>query len=181
MVCSGFVPVYSGLRSETRFCGVARCAVGRPYVRVRMGLSEEQKEEMLRIQREKLEKRRSGKALEGVEERRQEIQAAIDAKIKPEGDEDPIVAWRKQRELDGNPELKYDDEPEGSVPFPMASFGIPKYDQGERFDLRLPYVDKGYVDESYEDPMQKFGNWFKKLVGKGKDESEEQQSNEKEA
>eukprot|EP00216_Chloropicon_sp_CCMP2111_P000392 CAMPEP_0198247112 /NCGR_PEP_ID=MMETSP1446-20131203/46314_1 /TAXON_ID=1461542 ORGANISM="Unidentified sp, Strain CCMP2111" /NCGR_SAMPLE_ID=MMETSP1446 /ASSEMBLY_ACC=CAM_ASM_001112 /LENGTH=309 /DNA_ID=CAMNT_0043931437 /DNA_START=106 /DNA_END=1035 /DNA_ORIENTATION=- len=38
------------------------------------------------------------------------------------------------------------DEPEGSIPIPLASFGIPKYDGGERFDLRGPYVDEGYVD-----------------------------------
>lgn len=41
----------------------------------------------------------------------------------------------------------------------MASFGIPKYDNGERFDLRLPYVDAGYEDPD-ADIMGRIKNWF---------------------
>ena len=34
-----------------------------------------------------------------------------------------------------------------------------KYDNGGRFDLRLPYADQGYVDED-SDVMGKIGNFF---------------------
>jgi len=35
----------------------------------------------------------------------------------------------------------------GGIPFPMASFGMPEFDGGERFDLRGPYAEEGWVDE----------------------------------
>jgi len=45
------------------------------------------------------------------------------------------------------------------LPIPMASFGISRFDGGERFDLRLPFVDSGYVDED-ADIMGKFMGLF---------------------
>ena len=36
---------------------------------------------------------------------------------------------------------------------------VPWYDNGERFDLRLPYADQGYVDED-ADVMGKMANFF---------------------
>ena len=47
----------------------------------------------------------------------------------------------------------------------MAPFGIPKFDNGERFDLRLPYVEQGWVDEEAD-----ASNWFRKLFSKKKDD-----------
>ncbi len=35
---------------------------------------------------------------------------------------------------------------------------MPEYDGGERFDLRLPYVDNGWVDED-ADMMKQIGRW----------------------
>ena len=57
------------------------------------------------------------------------------------------------------------DEPKNSIPIPLASFGIPEYDGGERFDLKGPYCDEGYVDED-ADVM---GKLFGFLKGKKKD------------
>ena len=37
----------------------------------------------------------------------------------------------------------------------ITPFGMPEYDGGERFDLRLPYVDQGWVDED-ADPVKQF-------------------------
>jgi hypothetical protein len=34
----------------------------------------------------------------------------------------------------------------GFLSLPMASFGMPEFDGGERFDLRAPYADEGWVD-----------------------------------
>ena len=45
---------------------------------------------------------------------------------------------------------------------PIRWFLTPQYDNGERFDLRLPYVDEGYVDESAS-----LGNTIKRLFGLG--------------
>lgn len=54
------------------------------------------------------------------------------------------------------------------IPLPslplQVPFGNTKYDEGERFDLRLPYVDEGYVDESAS-----LGNTLKRLFGFGKE------------
>ena len=62
---------------------------------------------------------------------------------------------------------------EGGIPLPLPSFGVGgefgtggKYDNGERFDLRLPFVDQGWVDES--DSLNSGGaSWFSKLGSGG--------------
>ena len=62
----------------------------------------------------------------------------------------------------------------GGIPFPMASFGMPEFDGGERFDLRGPYAEEGWVDEKdLEKEKQKLkkkknkgGGWFGGLFGK---------------
>ena len=41
--------------------------------------------------------------------------------------------------------------------------GIPEYDGGERFDLRLPYVDSGWVDEDAD-----MGKQLARFFGMGK-------------
>ena len=62
----------------------------------------------------------------------------------------------------------------GGIPFPMASFGMPEFDGGERFDLRGPYAEEGWDDEKdLEKEKQKLkkkknkgGGWFGRLFGK---------------
>lgn len=58
------------------------------------------------------------------------------------------------------------DEPKNSIPIPLNPMGMPKYDGGERFDLKAPYCDEGYVDED-ADVMKKIFGFFS---GKGKEE-----------
>ena len=48
---------------------------------------------------------------------------------------------------------------------PLIPIGMPEYDGGERFDLRLPYVDNGYVDD--ESGLSDFGRGLGKLFGFG--------------
>ena len=55
-----------------------------------------------------------------------------------------------------------------TLPIPLPSFGLGgeagvggEYDNGERFDLRLPYVDQGYEDPD-ADVMGKLMDLFKK-------------------
>ena len=45
----------------------------------------------------------------------------------------------------------------GGIPLPMASFGMPEFDGGERFDLRGKYADEGWVDEK---DLKKKKNFF---------------------
>jgi hypothetical protein len=57
-----------------------------------------------------------------------------------------------------------------SIPIPTNPVGMPEYDNGERFDLRLPYVDNGWVDED-ADVMGRLGRWLGSL-GKGSQKDE---------
>ena len=69
-------------------------------------------------------------------------------------------------------------EPTGfRIIVPIIPVGMPEYDGGERFDLRLPYVDNGWVDEEADmgkQVMRFFGMGKKKggedkgVGGKGK-------------
>eukprot|EP00274_Cyanoptyche_gloeocystis_P008473 CAMPEP_0196658574 /NCGR_PEP_ID=MMETSP1086-20130531/30352_1 /TAXON_ID=77921 /ORGANISM="Cyanoptyche gloeocystis , Strain SAG4.97" /LENGTH=139 /DNA_ID=CAMNT_0041992207 /DNA_START=229 /DNA_END=648 /DNA_ORIENTATION=+ len=133
---------------------------------------EEEKEEAFRIQQEILQRRRNKKAQESyfndVQKRRTEVEASIRSRrLQINAGEDPLVAWKRLRAEGKIKDLGYEDVPEGGIPMPMASFGIPKYDNGERFDLRLPYADQGYEDPD-ADVMKKVGNFFGGLFGGNK-------------
>ena len=54
------------------------------------------------------------------------------------------------------------------VIIPQAPFGMPKYDNGERWDLKAKYTDEGYEDAD-ADVMGKFMQLFKPK-SKGKDD-----------
>jgi len=58
----------------------------------------------------------------------------------------------------------------GSDACSMFCFYRGKYDNGGRFDLRLPYAEQGYVDED-ADVMGKIGSFF----GGGKKKAKEQE------
>lgn len=53
-----------------------------------------------------------------------------------------------------------------NIVIPLNPMGMPRYDNGERFDLRLPYAETGYEDPE-SDVMGKFINGLKGLFGKG--------------
>jgi len=57
---------------------------------------------------------------------------------------------------------------------PIIPVGLPEYDGGERLDLRLPYVDKGWVDEDADAGQQIarfFGFGKKKKDDDGKEDA----------
>ena len=56
--------------------------------------------------------------------------------------------------------LQKQDEPKFGIIVPLAPFGMPEYDNGERFDLRLPHVDNGWVDED-----SGFGKTMSRIAG----------------
>lgn len=80
--------------------------------------------------------------------------------------------FKKRRATGKVKKLGYEDQQKGGIPLPMASFGVGgefgvggKFDNGERFDLRLPYVDMGWVEEK---PAKKAKGEEKKQAPGGK-------------
>ena len=59
----------------------------------------------------------------------------------------------------------------GGIPFPMASFGMPEFDGGERFDLS-PYADEGWVDRRIWKRRKRKGGLFGGLFGSERDHQE---------
>lgn len=57
----------------------------------------------------------------------------------------------------------------------LAHAGNRKYDEGERFDLRSPYADEGWVDPEETDMFAGFKNFGKKFLNfTGKEPESEQ-------
>lgn len=131
-----------------------------------------EKDEAFRKQQEILARRRdknqNKEYFHSVDKRREEVEENFqNRRLKVTEGEDPLVPWQKMKDAGFIDEAGYDEEDEGGIPIPMASFGIPKYDQGGRFDLKLPHVEHGYTDED-ADVMKRAGNAFKNLFGFGK-------------
>lgn len=135
-----------------------------------------EKDEAFREQQEILarrrDKKRNAEHFKGIEKRRQDLEEYYDARrLKVPVGEDPLIAWQKLKDDGMIGEASYDEDDEGGIPLPMASFGIPKYDNGGRFDLRLPHVEVGYTDPD-ADIMSKAGNAIKNMFGFGKGASD---------
>lgn len=129
---------------------------------------DEGKEEMWRQQQEILKERRSGstRAVDETNQRRAEVQKKFNEKKAKKQRQRSALARGEAMPEDEDFKKPYNEEEEGGIIIPIAPFGIPKFDNGERFDLKLPYVDEGWVDESGADPFQ----WAKDLFsGKGTD------------
>ena len=111
-------------------------------------------------QQEILRKRRNGANLtKEVNERRQKVSRYINKKL-PAAEQKAIDDKnRKKANALSKEAIK------GGIPLPMASFGMPEFDGGERFDLRGKYVDEGWVDP--EDAKKtSSGGMFGGLFGK---------------
>ena len=62
---------------------------------------------------------------------------------------------------------KDDEEGTSGIIVPLLPFGLRKYDDGERFDLRSPYSDDGWVDPEETDMWGSFRNIGQKLLNFG--------------
>ena len=112
---------------------------------------EREKEEQMRAQQEVLKRRKSNSWQAGVKDRRAKASRYLnDPEFKKACDEENRRRFKERQAM---------EEPEPTSGFriivPITPFGMPEYDGGERFDLRLPYVDNGWVDED-ADPMKQF-------------------------
>jgi hypothetical protein len=123
---------------------------------------EREKEEQWRIQQEMLARRKNkGKMDEyfkSVEKKREEVQKKASTTLWARSDDrvDPLSKWQETKAKGGINPLGYEPEPDRStsktglnVIIPLNPIGMPKYDNGERFDLRLPYaeVSNDYADQ----------------------------------
>eukprot|EP00291_Cryptomonas_curvata_P000673 CAMPEP_0172182016 /NCGR_PEP_ID=MMETSP1050-20130122/18157_1 /TAXON_ID=233186 /ORGANISM="Cryptomonas curvata, Strain CCAP979/52" /LENGTH=184 /DNA_ID=CAMNT_0012855399 /DNA_START=111 /DNA_END=661 /DNA_ORIENTATION=- len=137
------------------------------------------KDEQMRVQQEILAKRRQGKGrigkedLREIERKRLEISRESERRANQYKDYsgDPLELWRQNQAKEAAETGRdvampfgYEDEPEGGIPFPANPIGMPTFDNGERFDLKLPYVDRGYEDES-ADVIGNVGKLFGGLFG----------------
>ncbi len=125
------------------------------------------------------------KYFEEVEIRRNEASKAIAAKNWKTDDSkiDPLNRWLDAKKSGKINPLGYEPTPSKSdsklgvnIVIPLNPIGIPKYDNGERFDLRLPYAETGYEDPE-ADVMGKFFKSVKSIF-QSKPRAADTQSNQ---
>uniref|UniRef100_A0A7S3NIK9 Uncharacterized protein n=1 Tax=Aureoumbra lagunensis TaxID=44058 RepID=A0A7S3NIK9_9STRA len=155
------------------------------------------KDEQLRAQREVLARRQSREGrknyFDDVNKKRRQATEKVEMwSFQRDSNQDPLIAWKKLRSEGkiGNLKTGYGIDGvkrEGGLPIPLPSFGVGgeagvggEYDNGERFDLRLPYAEQGWVDES-ADPMKQLSNFFggDNKKNKKNDESKKSLADEK--
>ncbi|CAL8470648.1 g10190 [Coccomyxa elongata] len=117
----------------------------------------QEKEEAYRAQQEVLKRRRQGSWQKDVNDRRALVRKYnTDPEYKKKVDEDKRARALAERPPDPIVNAF-------NIIIPLAPFGIPEYDLGERFDLKAKYCDNGWVDEDAE-----FGKQVQRFFGFGK-------------
>lgn len=135
---------------------------------------DDEKERMWQAQQEILKARKEGRTLDGVSERRAAAkQKFVDIEAKKKRDRDALARGEKLEDDDEKyePYGKEDAGLQGGILIPLAPFGIPKFDNGERFDLKAPYTDEGWVDKD-ADPFK----WAKNIFGGKKDDPKDSEN-----
>ena len=103
---------------------------------------------MFEQQQEILKRRRKGGNLETeVNARRRKVSGFMKGTLAKE-EMAAIKEKNKQRANDLSKEAFKGKR--GFLSLPVASLGMPEFDGGERFDLRAPYADEGWVDPEDE-------------------------------
>jgi hypothetical protein len=135
------------------------------------------KDEQWKIQQEILARRKNKSQMkeyfEKVEAKRKSLAEAAKEKIWAQSKDqvDPLVKWKEAKGNGKINPLGYEPVPSKedsklgfNIIIPLNSIGMPQYDNGERFDLRLPYAERGYEDTN-SDVMAKIWNGFKSIFG----------------
>jgi len=101
-----------------------------------------EKADQMRIQQDLLKKRRSGSLIEEASARRQNVRKTVDArKAERKQERDALAEGRMPETLKKwNPYAEENREANSGIVVPLLPFGMRKYDEGERFDLRSPYA-----------------------------------------
>ena len=149
---------------------------------------ERQKDEQMRIQQEILNRRKNKSKMKEyfetreAERTKEESNAKQSLWAKTKNEVDPLTEWKKAKESGKIKPLGYEEPARDSsrlglnIPIPVNPIGIPRYDAGERFDLRLPYAERGYEDPD-ADVMAKMGRAFSGLFGGGGKKTSDTSSN----
>jgi hypothetical protein len=131
-----------------------------------------------------LARRRNPKAKaaeeEKVNKRREQAQAGVMETMwakKTPANVDPLIEWKKAKDQGKLRDLGYEETANNpdlrvSLPIPLSPIDLPAYDNGLRFDLRLPYAETGYEDES-ADVLGNMGKALGNLFGKKEKETKE--------
>lgn len=115
---------------------------------------ENEREEQMRLQQEMLARRKNKTKMkeyfETVEKKREATakESKKNQWAKSSNEEDPLEKWKQAKEKGEIKDLGYEAEPPKAsslfglnIIVPLNPIGVPKYDDGERFDLRLPYAE----------------------------------------
>ena len=143
--------------------------------------NEAEREEQFRLQQEMLARRKDPKAKAAAEAKIDERRIAVTKQVRStmwalnaKPDEDPLEAWQKNKKEGKLRDLGYEETTKNrdlrfSIPLIASPIDQPAYDNGLRFDLRLPYAERGYEDAD-SDVMGKAGKMVSGLFGKKKEE-----------
>jgi hypothetical protein len=127
---------------------------GRSTLSLSDARKDREREEQFRIQQEMLARRKNKPKMQqyfaDVEKKREGAQkeAAKTFWSKSDDSSDPLEKWKETKEKGGIKPIGYEPEPDRkssrtglNIIIPLNPIGMPKYDNGERFDLRLPYAE----------------------------------------
>ncbi|EFJ47564.1 hypothetical protein VOLCADRAFT_120951 [Volvox carteri f. nagariensis] len=131
-----------------------------------------EKEEQWRLQQELIQKRKTGQLIKEANERRKKVAEELASRKELRRREkdalargempDTLKSWKPY-------DKEIDEKANSGIVVPLLPFGIKKYDEGERFDLRSPYSDAGWVDPEEQDAwagLKKIGTKILNFSGK---------------
>ncbi|GFR49684.1 hypothetical protein Agub_g11833 [Astrephomene gubernaculifera] len=133
---------------------------------------ESEREEQWRLQQELIQKRKSGQLIKEANDRRRKVAEELASRKEVRRREkealargempDTLQGWKPY-------DNEVDEKANSGIVVPLLPFGIKKYDEGERFDLRSPYSDAGWVDPEEQDAwagLKKIGSKIFNFSGK---------------
>lgn len=146
--------------------------------------NEQEREEQFRIQQEMLTRRKNPKVKAAEQKKVDERREAMSSQVmktmwakKTPSNIDPLIEWQKAKERGELKDLGYEETTKNrdlrfSIPLIASPIDQPAYDNGLRFDLRLPYAETGYEDQS-ADVMGNIGKAFGGMFKKKSETTEE--------
>ncbi|GAX84385.1 hypothetical protein CEUSTIGMA_g11807.t1 [Chlamydomonas eustigma] len=125
------------------------------------------KDDQFRIQQELLAARRTGSLIKEANDRRRKVQETVaERKAARQQEKDSLAKGIIPDSLKDWKNYKTRDAEQGTsgIVIPLLPFGKKEYDEGERFDLRSPYADEGWVDPEETDMWSGLKKIGKKIL-----------------